>query len=68
MMGMGYIKVERNKKTVSLDVAGEFWIFFSLTCIFLLATLGSYYFWVQRKTRACRSENCGEHELSRLWW
>lgn len=48
MMGMGYITVH-TKKHLSINFAGEFWIFLVLTVVFLIVTLGSYFLWVRQR-------------------
>ena len=56
MMGMDYISVRTTNGNFSIHFAGEFWIFFFLTSVFLVITLIFYYVYI-RRTRLC-----GTHE------
>jgi len=47
MMSMGYINVESVKK-LSIQIAGEFWVFVVLTIVLLLCTLSPYFWYVRR--------------------
>lgn len=47
MMGMGYINVESAKK-LSIQIAGEFWVFIVLTTVLLLCTLSPYFWYIRR--------------------
>jgi hypothetical protein len=47
MMGMQYISVESAKK-LSIEIAGEFWVFVVLTAVLLLCTLSPYFLYIRR--------------------
>jgi hypothetical protein len=55
MMGMGYINVE-NAKKLSIEIAGEFWVFVVLTTVLLICTLAPYFWYIRRHQLLGRRE------------
>ena len=51
---MGYVTIDRERHPVALHLASELWIFFGLTIILLVITVGWWLFldWRRRRKRA----------------